>query len=136
MIDQGYRVVVMEGSSNEDKLKGAPAGTPMHTVYHELMANDPESFVPDDATGVREILSSSKMLLFASDTKVAGVNGVQALDIVDSSRGQISWALRKGSEFAEMFSHHLEKMDEQGIWRKIFEVNNQNTYIRISESND
>ncbi len=122
VLENGYNVVVIRGTSDDENLSTARPGSAMHAVYHGRMADDPAAFV----TGTREAFGRLEMnkrtLYFGSIFDVVSTTQFVPLDISDSVHSQLGWAFGKNSEFTDFFSHHLLQMQETGLFRKIFRV--------------
>ena len=64
--DMEYRVLVQQYSSNNEFLKTAEEGTPMHNTYWDTMDNNMDAFVKTNSEGKKRLLQEEKLLLFAS----------------------------------------------------------------------
>ncbi len=122
VIDREYRVITQPGTSNHEFLRTAKEGTAMHAVYYGTMDGNPEAFVDTQAIGWDLVKTQPKVLLFESSVGLMGRTDVVSLDMVDSIHGQIGWALRKDSEFKELFDFHLAKLKETGVIPHIVHV--------------
>ncbi len=120
----GYRVIVLEDSSSLELLKNSEAGTAMHSVYYDTMDGDPASFTKSvkNAAVRRNLIGTGKVLLFGSSYYSARDPDLVALDVVEKTRTVHGITFGKGSEFTELFNHHIAHMDETGLLAKIFHV--------------
>jgi hypothetical protein len=114
VLDRKYKVVVVDGSSNQNFLKTAREGSAMHETYYTAMDENPSALVQSNEGGKKETLAREKTLFFVSVLSILGDDQFIALRLTDAIYGYSGWALRKNSEFTDFINYHLSQMDEDG----------------------
>ncbi len=59
-------MIVMRGSSNEAGMAGSLPGTPLHTIYYEMMAGNKEAFVSSTTEARKAMIEDGNVLYFGS----------------------------------------------------------------------
>ncbi len=119
VLDQGYDVVVLESSANQDYLRFASSGSDMQKVYADRIDGNSDAFVGSNEEGKQKILGMTKALYFGSVLSILGDDRYLALQITDGVEGSVAWALQKNSELTACLNYHLSQLDESGILFKM-----------------
>ena len=121
-IDQDYRVITYGKGLPLFYFKTAPKGSAMRWVYENQMLGDDTAILEDYNRIFSMVKEEPKTLVYLvhnSHSKEPRWQNLQGLDIEEKVNIMISIALQKDSEFAELFDHHLIKMQEKGILDRI-----------------
>ena len=105
----GYTVAVRRETSLEEKLRNIKRGIDLKI----------EAFDDDSVNTKSEILNKAKTLLLGVSSYFIIIDGVYALDLEQQSTLLLSFGLQKNSEYTQIFSHHLQKMDESGLLHRL-----------------
>ena len=102
----GYQVLVIDGSSHAERVKDKGLDLVMlepssGTNFPELIAN--------------EMSKKPRILNFGSSLSFVGRRDIYPLQIKESLRQMVAFALQKDSEYKELFNHNMHKLNEAGI---------------------
>ena len=122
VIDQDYRVITYGKGLTVFYFKTAPKGSAMRWVYENQMLADETAISKDFDVLLRMVNDEPKTLLymmFLSYSNEPRWRNLVGLDINEYVNIYISIAMQKDSEFAELFDHHIVKMQEIGLLNRI-----------------
>jgi hypothetical protein len=119
VIEQGYKVVAIADSSNQEVLSQSEPGTAMHEVYYSTMDGNDAAFVASAADGMELIKTRAKTLFFAGNLVAATDPSLVALKLSDSVRGNMAFGYRKDSEYSGLINLYLRKLEESGALHRI-----------------
>ena len=95
VIDQGYKVVVMESSADETALKNSKVGTAINKFYYDTMHENPEQLAKGPADLMERVFSREKTLMFTSTMVNLGRHNIlKKLRIDEQSYFQSAWGLQ------------------------------------------
>ena len=83
------------------------------------MRYDPSMFIEGIDNMFTFLREFPKSVMFGPATLAVFEKDLIALDLDDSIRHNFCFGLQWGSEFTEMFNHHIKKLGEQGVIKKI-----------------
>ncbi len=134
---RGYHVTVLQSGASHTLLKTAKVGSDRRKAFDDGAVVPVASY--EEALG--RMLADPRSLFF-SDTLafIRDPRIVPLIKLEDAHRGGVGFALRKGSEFTEMFNYHLYQMQERGVLDGIkkswmaFAENSRSAYQNQQES--
>ena len=120
VMNEGYKLFLLKGSSSELAFRHAPAGSDRHKIFHDqILGNKGERLytVGNDALKILE--NDPKSLVFEWVSAFRHHPGVIALPgFKDYDKVQAAFALPKDSEIAGTLNHQLKKLKEAGVTTK------------------
>ena len=81
VINNNYKVVVVDGSTEHEILKASHPGTAMHRVYYNTMAEDTNAIVQSYEMAANAVYSRKKTLFFGNSLVSIAYDGIKSLEI-------------------------------------------------------
>ena len=81
VINNNYKVVVVDGSTEHEILKASHPGTAMHRVYYNTMAEDTNAIVQSYEMAANAVYSRKKTLFFGNSLVSIAYDGLKSLEI-------------------------------------------------------
>ena len=124
ILPQDYQMITVINTGGFEIISQAQEGTPLHKVFLNSIQGNPESQKHTYQEAFETVRDSEKRLVYLGSDLIMRKfdplgHMVNVLDIQDSSRNHLAFGFSKNSEFRRLFSHHLLKLEQSGLIRKI-----------------
>ena len=124
VLEQGYRVVAVEGSFHARLMEKSPPRTGRQLVYQELMRNKPEAYLADTKSLKEAVLADPKVAGITSSA--TGLQDDRILAIRDLDDAVTVYgsmvALPEGSQFLDALNYQFLKMMQTGQIQQLYRV--------------
>jgi ABC-type amino acid transport substrate-binding protein len=118
VLDLGYQMIVLKGSVYQDDLANANPSSILNKIYTKTMQNNSKAFYDNAPQGIAMLMENSKSVAFGVSSGFNDPN-IISLDVNDALKDSTSFGFPKDSEFYDVLTHYLSKMQESGLMTKI-----------------
>ncbi len=114
-IEQGYTVILLDGSKHAGEIENAPPGSAKYEVYQKLIKGNPDVYYDSQVELIEAIASSPKVALFGPDIVFADPRLYSLKGLTEAEVTHVSMTFQKNSEFRDFFNYNLYKMEQGGV---------------------
>ncbi len=114
-IEQGYSVILVDGTKHATEMENALPGTAKHEVYHKLIKNNPKAYYANTVDVIEAAVENPRFAIFGPALMYKSPKLYALKGLVEAEINYMALTFPKKSELVSFFDHYILKMRQGGV---------------------